>query len=444
MTMSRVHYSNNGGSTEMFRGNQPTLQRDTQKEHGNGSMLKNFLMICIFFVVVWPALANAGNPMVHQEGTRLIDENGQVLFLQGVNIEGWLTWPGHCWGGEFVSETQVREHILAKVGAEATKKFERAVYTNFIAEQDIKMMSQFGFNVVRVLFNHEILEKDARPYKYKESGWQIFDQLIRWCEKYHVYLVPCLISAPGGQSKWFISDPDKKLLWDDPENQRRTIALWKAIAARYRDRKIIAGYELLNEPSHVPLRLIDLYKRTIQAIREVDPHHMIILDGTRSASDFSMFSQPLTDNQMYSYHVYHLVARRLIPDKSAELVEKMKQLSLQHEVPLWASEFGAHTQEWTSGALKMFEAPESGLSGWAFWPWKRVPSKHSEKDYMHLAAIRPSPGWVTFINGVGKKWVTSKFSKEEALQAMDAFTEAIKAENLDFDNQMLRVLAPAK
>jgi hypothetical protein len=406
--------------------------------------LKYFFVVFIFMLLSFPASGKSGNPMVHQEGTGLIDENGQTLFLRGVNVEGWLTWPGHCWGGEFVSEKQVREHLLTKVGADATKKFENNVYTNFFAEQDLQMMSQFGFNVVRVLFNHEILEDDARPYHYKESGWRILDQLVKWCEKYHVYLVPCLISAPGGQSKWFIADPDKKLLWDDPENQLRTIAMWKAIAGRYHDRKIIAGYELLNEPSHVPLRLLNLYKRTIQAIREVDPHHMIILDGTRSASDFSIFRQPLTDNQMYSYHVYHLVARRLIPDKSAELVKKMKQLSIQHQVPLWASEFGAHTREWTSAALAVFEAPESGLSGWAFWPWKRVPSKHSEKDYMHLAAIRPSPGWIAFINSVGKKWATSKISREEALQAMDTFSEAIKAENLDLDKQMLHLLAPTK
>ena len=63
---------------------------------------------------------------------------------------------------------------------------------------------------------------------------------------------------------------------------------------------------------------------------------------------------------------------------------------------------------------------------------------------MHLAAIRPSPGWIAFINSVGKKWATSKISREEALQAMDTFSEAIKAENLDLDKQMLHLLAPTK
>ena len=52
-----------------------------------------------------------------------------------------------------------------------------------------------------------------------------------------MYVVLDLHAAPGGQSGYFIADPQgKKRLWDDETYQQRTVALWKAIAARYHDR----------------------------------------------------------------------------------------------------------------------------------------------------------------------------------------------------------------
>lgn len=386
--------------------------------------------------------APQGNPMVHSEGARLVDENGEPLVLRGVNVEGWLIWTGHGWGGEFTSEQEIRDHLDATAGPSETQRFEQAVYANFLTEEDIRMMAELGFNGVRVLFNHEILEDDERPFEYKESGWKLLDELLSWGERHGVYIVPCLIAAAGGQSSWFLADPDKKLLWEDPEAQRRTVALWRAIAERYRERSIIAGYDLLNEPkTRKPEELIDLYRRIISAIREVDPHHLVILEGTKSAMDFSMFDGPLDSNQMYSFHVYHLILRRLVKDASDELIDDMVALAERHQVPVWASEFGAHTAEWTEERLEHFEKAGTGLAGWAFWPWKRVPSKHSIEAYRHLAAIPAPDEWTRFINSVGKPLASRRVSRDEARSAMNAFIEAMKAENLEFDAEMKSLLS---
>ena len=246
-----------------------------------------------------------GNPMVHAEGARLVDESGEPLWLRGVNVEGWLIWTGHGWGGEFTSEQEIRDHLDATAGPAEAQRFEQAVYANFLTEEDIEMMAELGFNAVRVLFNHEILEEDERPFQYKESGWKLLDELLSWGERHGVYVVPCLIAAPGGQSSWFLADPDKKLLWDDPK--RLNVAPWRSGApspSATTRRSIVAGFDLLNEPkTSKPEELVDLYKRIIGAIREVNPHHMIILEGTKSAMDFSMFEGPLDGNQMYSFHL---------------------------------------------------------------------------------------------------------------------------------------------
>jgi hypothetical protein len=147
---------------------------------------------------------------------------------------------------------------------------------------------------------------------------------------------------------------------------------------------------------------------------------------------------------MYGYHVYNLIARRLLPDKSADLIEKLKRLSNQHRVPLWASEFGANTWDWTKKAVALFENPDSNVSGWAFWPWKRVPSPHSEEDYMHLAAIRPSAAWIKLINSVGKRRPAVTVSRAEAPQAMADFVAAMRAEKLEVDERMRNILVPLR
>jgi hypothetical protein len=32
------------------------------------------------------------NPMLHQHGTRIVDEHGNEVKLRGVNLGGWLLW----------------------------------------------------------------------------------------------------------------------------------------------------------------------------------------------------------------------------------------------------------------------------------------------------------------------------------------------------------------
>src|SRR3546814_9282813 len=44
-------------------------------------------------------------------------------------------------------------------------------------------------------------------------------------------------------------DPDAPSLWDSAENQRRTVALWRKLAARYADEPWVGGYDILNEPN---------------------------------------------------------------------------------------------------------------------------------------------------------------------------------------------------
>lgn len=165
-------------------------------------------------------------------------------------------------------------------------------------------------------------------------------------------MILTLHSVPGGQSPLFTADPDGTAqLWHSESYQERTVALWKAIADRYKDRQIIAGYDLLNEPAPPDANdLITLYKRIITAIRSVDQHHMVIIEGVDYAKDFSLFTEPLSDNQAYSFHMYTWFG-----DQRQEKLAEYRQVSEAHNIPMWNGEFGENNTEMLMTTIDLFE-----------------------------------------------------------------------------------------
>jgi hypothetical protein len=242
-----------------------------------------------------------------------------------------------------------------------------------------------------------------------------------------------LHSAPGGQSGVFVADPDEKKLWELEENEARTVAIWRAIAARYKDETIVAGYDLLNEPGYPnPVDLIELYLRIIEAIREVDPYHMVIIEGNLAATDFSIFGRPLSSNQVYSFHTYNFLTNQIDKEQMRKLVE----IAVTQNVPLWNGEFGAHNAEWVAATIAMFEDPDNHVSGWTFWPWKRVP-ENSQERYRTLMEIPSTPDWDVVRFAVGLPFEPDgSISQEEALKGMSDFLTTMRAEELVLDQEM--------
>ncbi len=379
------------------------------------------------------------NPMVHQEGTLIVDGQGKPIKLRGVLLEGWLMWNGTLWGAGFTSESTISKKLQELVGVDEANRFRENIYTNFITEKDIRLISEMGFNVVRVPFNHTILEDDARPYQYKESGWDRLDLLLSWCERHRVYVVLDLHSAPGGQSSIFVNDPDGSDFYNSEDKIKRTVALWKSIASRYRGRKIIAGYDLLNEPQlpwFAPAeKLVDIYVRITRGIREVDTEHMIILSGAgTSSNDLSMFKKVVDSNQAIAFHTYNLFGSDIDRDAHRQYAQIAKELN----VPIWNGEIGAHTAEWVEAVIKMFEDPEYKVSGWIFWPWKRV--SEAGKRYRNLMEIKPTKKWDAVRNWIAGIWFAPKPGKAEALVGLHEFIEAINADNLVVDRQMKDII----
>jgi endoglucanase len=396
-------------------------------------MQKTFFLVLLLVTLILTPICESSadqarvNAMIHQSGTRLVDGNGKAVNLRGVNLEGWIQWEGLFFGASmFTSGSTVKEKLAKLVGAQQEELFERGIYDNFITERDISKIAELGFNCVRLPVTASALEGSQNPI-----GWELMDHALGWCDKYGVYAIIDLHSAPGGQSKMPTCEHqnDSDLLWNSEESRKRTVALWKAIAQRYRHRKIVAGYDLLNEPvAKNPQQLLDIYRRIISAIREVDPDHVVILEGDKLASDFSMFDRTLCDNQVYSFHMYGWFG-----DNRAKGLNQYKQLADSQNVPLWVGEFGSNTYEMIASTKAMYDrTPE--IAGWAYWTWKKVPTK-----FPGLATITVPDDWKPIA-----KWlsfpVAQKPTAAQTINGMDAFVAATQLSNTPVDMRMVQVL----
>lgn len=316
---------------------------------------------------------------VHRSNQQLLDGQNNVISLDGVNLGGWLMWEGWIWGGGFTQQKTIYNNMQSIIGTPAADAFTDSVYHSFISKADIQKISQECFNVVRIPFNHSLLEDDFNPYVYKPEGWAVLDSILSWCETYNVYAVLDLHSAPGGQSNSFTADPDFLInLWNGNINKARTKRLWKAIADRYKNRGIIAGYDLLNEPDVASdSTMLAMYHDIIDSVRSVDTNHMLFIEGNNYASDFSMFTSLPDPNMCFQFHFYTW----FIFNSIGSHLTPFTNLSDSLNVPIWCGEWGENNYTQLDTTLALLNDPLYKISGSAFWTWKKTKYENAYPYY---------------------------------------------------------------
>lgn len=371
--------------------------------------------------------ARAGS-FISRDGQTITDSAGKSIQLKGVNLGGWLLWEGWIWGGGFTKEGTLATNLNSLAGAEQYRAFHEDIYRNFINESDIKAISELGFNVVRVPINHRIFDTVYSPV----NGWQLLDSLLGWCEKYKVYAILDMHAAVGGQSTFFIADPARPTLWQSEYNKQATVNLWMKIAGRYKDRTIIAGYDLLNEP--IPPKgadLIELYDRIVKGIRSVDTNHMVIIEGGNFAKEFDYFTKLPDNNMMFSFHIYTWFG-----GEPKDKLSNFARLRERLDVPVWCGEWGENNYDVVEKTLAAFAMPENKFAGWCFWTWKKVPN-----SYPALNAITVTNSWKDVITWCGKPKVKNTPGHDVAVAAMAEFRKAMRYENTNHDARLGQILS---
>lgn len=306
-------------------------------------------------------------PWVSQSGTNIV-AGGKRIKLRGFNVGGYLMWEGWIWGAGLDSENSMMTNLTSLVGATRRDQFISDMHDKFLALADLQAMKALGMNCIRLPFNHTILEDDAAPNVYKQSGWDLLDRILDDCDRAGIYVHLDMHAVPGSQSNTFIADyiTGQTLVWSDTAAQTRYTNLWAAIAARYKDRAIIASYDVMNEPAApTASQAMSLQASAITAIRAVDTNHMVTVEGNNYAHDFSAASV-VDSNMAYSFHRYPLDG-----GNEQTTVQAYIDKAAGDGVPLWVGEWG----EDQIGPVELQAerwARNDDIDGFSFWTWKKT------------------------------------------------------------------------
>jgi endoglucanase len=323
---------------------------------------------------------------VHVDAGTLVSGDGSAFLVRAIDVGDWLVPEGYMWqfdGPRGDRARRIEARVTELIGTVKADAFWKTWRDTFITESDVARMNVLGFNTIRVATSARLLMREADG-TFDDAGFAYLENLVTWSKAHDVHVIFDMHAAPGGQTGTNIDDDanDQPELFTVPQNQTRLIALWTEIARRFTASTAVLGYDLLNEPIAPDFaahnaELWPLYTRIGQAIRAVDPHHVLIVEGAQWGNDWSSLAAPFDPQTMYSFHKYW-------DDPTLASIQPFLDKGATWKMPLWVGETGENDDTWYKTIFPIFEASHVG---WGFWSWKKM-----ESDNNPYAVPAPA-GW---------------------------------------------------
>lgn len=398
--------------------------------------------------------------MLSCRGRDIVNADGEKVHLRGANIGAWMNMEYYL-HGFFGTERQMRSMARDLLGEEKGTFIFESMLSHFFTEKDVAYLKGIGTTVLRITLNARHFEQEDRPFHYLEEGFARLDRALEWCEAYGMYAILDLHAVFGYQNGAWISDNStgEAGFWRNEHYMERFVRLWEEFARRYKDRAVVAGYDLMNEPAtkdrygRIPMplpwdpkALNDAHRRAVTAIRKIDSRHIIFLEGDDYAERFLCLDAPFAENLAYSSHNYSFkaISAPFYPGTDREGTywdkdqlrrefygKEATQFCQKYNVPLWVGEFGSRNYtQLMDDQIAVFE--EFGAH-WTMW-------QHKDVGYSSLLRYRHDCAYLekfndildrfgTMYGGIHGRAETQARSKmrEQCRQFEDALVEATQS-----------------
>ncbi len=324
--------------------------------------------------------AGAQLPMLHASGTNVVDANGNIVPLRGVNLGGWFIM--EKWMSPLTSDSEpdtytVMQTLDNRFGVSEEESLMKTYQQSWITTQDLDNIAAMGFNVIRVpvwygqfYYLNNISNSGWRPDAFNELDW-----VVQQAAQRGIYTIIDMHGVVGGQST---SDDtgyaNQNQYWSNSNDQGNTNWMWWQIANHYNGNSDVAGYDIMNEPTGAPNNsaVISAYNSIYNSIRGVDPSHMVIMEGTWGNWNWSMLPSPSTEgwtNVMYEMHVYCWNCSASQVESSSDSAVTDFHNHAYYNVPGYIGEFndfGNGSSVWQYSVNDYNNAPMS----WTPWAYK--------------------------------------------------------------------------
>lgn len=314
---------------------------------------------------------------VRVAGHDLIKPDGEKLYIQGTNLGNWLNPEGYMFGFRRMnSPRQINELISELAGPDKAAEFWADFKDNYITRADIDYIASTGANTIRLPFHYKLFtDEDYMGLNSNQDGFARIDSVVEWCKANDMYLILDMHDAPGGQTGDNIDDSyGYPWLMESRKSQELFCGIWTKIADRYKNEPTILGYELMNEPvatyfetnrDTLNTQLVEVYKKGVEAIRKVDPNHIILIGAPQWNSNFEpLEGVDFGEQIMYTCHRYG-------GEPTPEAIRSYIDFRDKSGHPMYMGEIGHNTDEWQAAFV---ETMKDNNIGYTFWPYKKCDS----------------------------------------------------------------------
>ncbi len=197
-------------------------------------------------------------------------------FQRGINLGGWLSQCDY-------SEERFR---------------------NFIKEEDIRRISRWGLDHIRIPVDYNLFEDEQG--NYLESGFAHLQDGINWAMNYGLNVIIDLHKTYGFS---FDRKEGEEGFFEREEYQERFYRLWEEIARRFGGHGDRIAFELLNEVTDKAYCEIwnEIADRCVERIRKICPQTRILIGGyyNNSVEAVKDLRKPHDENIVYNFHCYN-------------------------------------------------------------------------------------------------------------------------------------------
>jgi endoglucanase len=346
--------------------------------------------------------------MLQQRGMEIVDEHGQPVQLRGVGLGGWMNMENFITGFPG-NEEGWRAALYNVLGESKYGLFFERFLDQFFGDDDAAYLASLGLTVVRVAVNYRHFEDDMEPFIIKEEGFRHLDRAIDACARHGIYTIIDLHAVQGYQNgDWHSDNPTHRaFLWTHKGFQDRAVKLWETIAERYKGNRWVAGYNFINEPNDPSGEmLLRVSRRLYNAVRAIDPDHLIFLDGNNYGSNLTVYKEAWP-GVVYSFHDYAppgWINGGPYPGYTGDLwcdrefvqraFNKKKAITTALDAPVWVGEFGpvylgdpAADEMRLRLAQDQIEVFDSGGAHWSIWTYKDI-------GLQGLVYVAPDSPWM--------------------------------------------------